>query len=341
MQAVADRQKQINDEGLMNDLAKIEERANGAIRVTPLPEWNRDVFQPSVAEMPTPKVRDFKGRIPERWRITSFTALATGHGAETPDYDASSIEAPQITEIRDQLDIFSFPRGAGPGECLHAIFESLDFRERQRAEIETIVTKALDEYGFGVHWAPVVTDMVFKVLATPLDNEGRLRLRDIGFNHRLNELEFHYPIARLESHQLKQLFSSHRFAGNTLLNEAIGELNFQSASGYLKGFIDLIFEAEGYVYLVDYKSNWLGNDPRAYGASRLPAVMSRESYYLQYLLYTVAVHRHLRQEMAGYDYDKHFGGVFYLFLRGMDPALGPEFWDIQRQTVGKFSGSSG
>jgi exodeoxyribonuclease V beta subunit len=144
----------------------------------------------------------------------------------------------------------------------------------------------------------VVTDMVFKVLATPLDNERRLSLRDIALDHRLNELEFYYPIARLESHKLRALLVAHHFAGETVLNEQVEDLDFQPASGYLKGFI---------------------------GESRLPAVMARESYYLQYLLYTVAVHRHLRQKMTGYDYDQHFGGVFYLFLRGMDPALGPAF----------------
>ena len=50
--------------------------------------------------------------------------------------------------------------------------------------------------------------------------------------------------------------------------------------------------------------------------------MVHQQYTLQYLVYTLAVHRFLGQRVAGYDYDRHFGGVYYLFLRGMDPARG-------------------
>jgi exodeoxyribonuclease V beta subunit len=52
--------------------------------------------------------------------------------------------------------------------------------------------------------------------------------------------------------------------------------------------------------------------------------MSEDLYVLQYHLYAVALHEYLKGRMAGYDYDRHFGGVFYVFLRGVDPARGPE-----------------
>ena len=75
---------------------------------------------------------------------------------------------------------------------------------------------------------------------------------------------------------------------------------------------------------MDYKSNWLGAEPAAYRRSRLDEAMARESYVLQYLIYIVALHRYLRLRLPDYDYERHFGGVFYLFLRGMDPALGSD-----------------
>lgn len=46
--------------------------------------------------------------------------------------------------------------------------------------------------------------------------------------------------------------------------------------------------------------------------------MIEHRYDLQYLLYSLAVHRLLKQRIPGYDYERHFGGVFYLFLRGID-----------------------
>jgi len=51
--------------------------------------------------------------------------------------------------------------------------------------------------------------------------------------------------------------------------------------------------------------------------------MVRDGYPLQYLVYSVALHRHLSRRLPGYDYDRHVGGVYYLFLRGMDPDGGP------------------
>jgi exodeoxyribonuclease V beta subunit len=46
--------------------------------------------------------------------------------------------------------------------------------------------------------------------------------------------------------------------------------------------------------------------------------MAHEHYYLQYLIYTVAVHRYLSVRLENYSYERHFGGVAYMFLRGLN-----------------------
>jgi exodeoxyribonuclease V beta subunit len=84
-----------------------------------------------------------------------------------------------------------------------------------------------------------------------------------------------------------------------------------------------MFEAGGRFYLADYKSNWLGDTADAYREEALPAIMAQHSYDLQYLIYTVALPRYLRFRLPNYDYEAPFGGVLYLFFRGMDPGLGP------------------
>ena len=89
-----------------------------------------------------------------------------------------------------------------------------------------------------------------------------------------------------------------------------------------RGFIDLVFRHEGQFYVVDYKSNYLGDAASHYSPARLAEAMSDHHYYLQYLLYTVALHRHLGARLPGYDYHRHMGGTFYLFLRGMAPERG-------------------
>jgi len=92
----------------------------------------------------------------------------------------------------------------------------------------------------------------------------------------------------------------------------------------LKGFIDLVFEFQGRFYLVDWKSNLLGSRIEDYSAAALAAEIRRRHYYFQYQLYTIALDRYLQLRVPGYRYEQHFGGVYYLFLRGIDPAR-PQF----------------
>jgi exodeoxyribonuclease V beta subunit len=75
--------------------------------------------------------------------------------------------------------------------------------------------------------------------------------------------------------------------------------------------------------VADYKTNDLGTHPDDYVPARLAEAMAHEHYVLQYHLYTAAFCRHLRLRQPDFDYDTHFGGALYLFLRGMDPARGP------------------
>jgi exodeoxyribonuclease V beta subunit len=99
--------------------------------------------------------------------------------------------------------------------------------------------------------------------------------------------------------------------------EALGKRRLQ---GYLRGFIDLVFRRQGRYYLVDYKSNQLGPHESSYRKANLSWVMQEHHYFLQYHLYTLALHRYLRARLPDYDYERSFGGVLYAFVRGMSPA---------------------
>ena len=94
-------------------------------------------------------------------------------------------------------------------------------------------------------------------------------------------------------------------------------VDFFQVKGMLKGFIDLVFRWQGKYYLLDYKSNWLGADSSAYTPQAMQQAMIDHRYDMQYQLYSLALHRYLQQRINGYQYQQHFGGVFYLFLRGM------------------------
>ena len=72
-------------------------------------------------------------------------------------------------------------------------------------------------------------------------------------------------------------------------------------------------EHGGRYYVVDWKSNWLGDDDDAYHPGAMRATMLEHRYDLQYALYLLALHRQLRARLPGYDYERHVGGAVYAF----------------------------
>ena len=104
--------------------------------------------------------------------------------------------------------------------------------------------------------------------------------------------------------------------------DSIRNLEFSRLRGFLTGFIDLTFVHDGRWYIVDYKSNQLGGKLGDYGQENITEAMMSHHYILQYHVYTVALHRYLQTRLDDYDYEKHFGGVYYLFIKGMKETLG-------------------
>jgi exodeoxyribonuclease V beta subunit len=195
------------------------------------------------------------------------------------------------------------------GTCLHLILEELDFTDL--SQLRPLVTRKLADFHFE-NFDDVVCDMLKKTLRIPLGEDG-FRLSEISRASRLSELEFTFPITALTTSRLRKVFQTDE------LPLAIDRLQFAPANGFMKGFIDLVFERTGRFYFVDWKSNWLGTDASSYLPQNVAAEMTRNFYNLQLSIYTVALHRYLQQRLADYDYEKSFGGAFYMFLRGIDP----------------------
>ena len=135
----------------------------------------------------------------------------------------------------------------------------------------------------------------------------------LGRQQRFVEMEFHYPLAGLTAEGLDGVIK--QLAG---FRSDQPQLNFNPVNGMMKGFIDLIFEHQGRFFVLDYKSNHLGNSLDDYQYGALQEAIGEHRYDLQYLVYTVALHRYLKLRLPEYDYETHFGGVYYLFLRGME-----------------------
>ena len=318
--ALRARMKALDDAALRRRLDDLAERSDGGIRVDMLPAGRGQRLRSRATDAESLVARTLERPVPAGWGLASFSALASARTAEGPDHDADVAVAP-TDEAPAERNGFTFPSGARAGSCLHAILERLDFADAAPDRRRQVIARELHRFGFSSDWLPAVEAMIGRVLGTALDDAGRLRLADVPRERRLDELEFTYPLARFDVAGLGALLREHAFTDGPL-GDVLGSLGFAPVNGFMRGFIDLVFEADGRYWLADYKSNWLGPTLDDYAAERLPAVIARETYWLQYLIYTVVLHRLLRLRLPDYDYDRHVGGVLYLFLRGMDPARG-------------------
>ncbi|WP_439886990.1 exodeoxyribonuclease V subunit beta [Pseudomonas sp. MBLB4123] len=250
------------------------------------------------------------------WRIGSFSGLAAGMHMEAPDRD--TLAMPAASEPGSGF--FAFPRGARAGTCLHAILEDW---ARGKAPLAELVAPALSGHGIDADtWGEIATQQLQRVIETDLDGNG-LSLAGLEPARRLPELGFTFPVAGLEVVRLRAILGDPAHGLPAPMREAAVRLEFDSLKGFLKGFIDLTFEHDGRWYIADYKSNWLGPDAGHYQGEQLLQALAAEHYYLQYLIYLVALRRFLRQRLADFT-DAQLGGAYYLFLRGM-PGAGVYF----------------
>jgi len=304
-------------------------QSDGVIAAEPLPEPPaQPLHYQSKQSTPNLKARSFQKTIAKTYRISSFSGLTAGNHLQAHDHDASLLFHPTTTPHNSLQD--DFPRGATAGSCLHDIYQHSDFTKPLSISTQepsaSAILRALDKWGFSDSLADSAHRLINNSLQAPLSplnadlklanlKLANLKLANISPAQRLNEMEFHLPLnAVLSVQALQQLLLQHltgdKWQG---VRNAIKHLDFEQLSGYLKGFIDLIFEYQGQYFVVDYKSNTLDN----YAEDNMLTAIAESHYYLQYLIYSVALHRYLQQRIANYSYQSHFGGVYYLFIRGM------------------------
>jgi exodeoxyribonuclease V beta subunit len=267
------------------------------------------------------------------------------------------------------------PTGAKFGTLVHAVLETAD---PCAADLTAELRAQIDMHSVWWPVNVAADDLAAALVPmhdTPLGPlADGLTLREIGLPDRLCEMDFEFPLAggdrRSDASQVRladvgRLLGQHLPPDDPLaayverLTDA--SLGGQSLHGYLSGSIDVVLripeslgipdnsgipeglgipDNSGHRYLVvDYKTNWLGDNERPltaadYSAPRMAEAMLHSDYPLQALLYCVVLHRFLRWRQPDYDPARHLGGVLYLFVRGMS---GPQTPLIDGHPAGVFS----
>ncbi len=228
-----------------------------------------------------------------------------------------SADEPSPSELSPLHD---FPSGPKAGTFFHALLERVDFATagHHRELLHSLLIDfniSIDRFGETIsHWLRTV-------LSYPLHPEkADFSLAQLKSPHHVSrEMEFFLPMSQITPSSLAEIFSRHAAADSPIAQVApvLARSSFDSLQGYLRGFIDLIYVWEDRYYIVDWKSNYLGQALSDYHADQLPRHVIADLYPLQYTLYTLALHRLLQSKSPGYRYDRHFGGVTYVFLRGI------------------------
>ena len=385
---IASVKKRIDKPGIEPVLPAIQE-ANPAMVIRAIEEPNNATYQePQAAHITLKRAEFMRKEFDLLWKAQSYSGITERIGKSRysrptilmddteidHDYDQSvEIEQDRTTHFKltlakpERLDtdggltnvpFADFRAGADAGTFLHKLYEEIDFTAAKdsaeaRDTLDALITTWGPYHGLAPElWTDTHKDAFLATLTTPLGGPLRSQsLSDIQRRDRLDELEFHLPLAgglNWQNSHIHRPVNAAAFAQamqqrdsdqGIVIPDAYFEqlsegLQAERLAGFLKGFIDLVFRAEDPLtgemrwYVVDYKSNRI--DPHRtktypiehFSPAMLLYEMQSHHYILQYHLYTVALHRFLESRLRrAYDYETHFGGVYYLFFRGM---LGPD-----------------
>ncbi|GAU08195.1 exodeoxyribonuclease V subunit beta [Desulfoplanes formicivorans] len=323
LQELVETWKGIDNATLLQKLGKLEREIPGCA-VYPMPDVPgqsaalTDLALSSRLELPR-----CQRVIEQRFGISSFSSLVRGqeHTAR-PGFDEPFEPSRETDSQEDQASFFAFPRGAGPGTMLHAVLEQLDFSLAGSEACCELIREKLQRYGMEDAWTPVVSAALHEVVSVDLGHGFSLsQVRET-----LPELEFHYPLQQITPQGLGQVYARWGQILPEPFPRSVEGLRFSPRKGFMLGFIDLVFRYQGKWYLVDWKSNHLGNDFQAYHKEQLVRAMDEHMYFFQSHIYTVALDAYLRMRLPDtYDYERDFGGILYVFLRGVNAKLGPEY----------------
>lgn len=294
------------------------------------------VWQPPKGTTNLLPARDFASLQQPFWQIASYSRLrfhaATDTIIEHNFFEELSTPAEPAAEsemLAAPVEI-KMPRGPEVGTFWHSLLELAAEQHFASTKanlfaLDAFLQRQCQAHGWQhaeVHWqqelrrwlqVPMrtsldVLDLRSQAVAAPLKSIGLAQLEAF-----VVEMEFWFTSHNVSTDRLDELVSAHTLSARPRPRAESSQIH-----GLFKGFIDLVFVHEGRYFVADYKSNYLGDEPDNYLPERIAEDIAKHRYDMQYSLYLLALHRHLRARLANYDPEQHLGGAVYLYLRGWD-----------------------
>ena len=251
---------------------------------------------------------------------STASSARSASSASSANSAVSAVSAPHSVANSD--DWHHFPRGALPGNFLHAQLQWLadeGFALHNSPALQQALLRRCQRAGWASERAPQVLAWLQQVLSTALPPVGASLATVAQAGRLLPEMEFWLPSHSGQAAALDRLCRSHLLPG-----AARPALPQRTLHGMLMGFADLVFEHAGRFWVLDYKSNHLGDHDASYSHDVLQAAVCAHRYDVQAAIYLLALHRLLRTRLGtAYQPAQHMGGAIVYFLRGLQgPASG-------------------
>lgn len=239
--------------------------------------------------------------------LYSFTALSTHSNNYPKVIDEHKENDESNEEISEKIKDDPLPKGAGTGNLLHKIFENIDFD----------ICKGLNNYKGLLYDEKEQGDSRLKALSELIDENIKIYLHRKTKDDKIKKVkDFIYQVIFNTLMTTLTDNKSNKFRLSDLgKNDVLKEVEFvfnEKEETYISGFIDLVFRINDRYYFLDWKSNTLDK----YSEKPFEEKVTDE-YGLQQEIYLKAINKWLENRLDGYDYQVHFGGVFYMYLRGI------------------------
>ncbi len=292
-----------------------------------------------------------KGSVDNSFTVTSYSAITSGaHNdmfASSVDEKETSVEDGDSDDSKDKdLINFNFAKGSTAGSFLHKIMEIVlakddvdktdkdslyNFVNSQlKYDFYHLVSKSGDDEDAKNEKIVALSSWLYDILNAnllPKAKDGdQVKLSNLKALDCARELDYFLPCKDFKVRVLNGIchdfYESEVKDFEMLSVPELPDLKKSNFKGYMNGSLDLVtkFDTETgpKFYMIDYKSNYLGNSFSQYTQQKILKSIFESRYDVQILFYSLALYRFLKTTLPNFSYEKDFGGVMYLYLRGMN-----------------------
>lgn len=254
-------------------------------------------------------------RMVQAYYRQSYSSITTHDSSAENDkeYYVPNQASVSITEQEYKYNVLNMPelRGAKFGLLFHELCETYPLNSANTLPV-------LRKHNLSDTYLSDYLDMIEEAFSYKLGTTG-LSIKEVS--DKMHEMEFNLKIKNpiIVAESISKILERHYGSSHpfTLASKELGTIE----EGYLKGFIDLFFFADNKFWILDYKTNKVADysncDTPEDTNNALLLSMAQNHYYLQYLIYLVAIKRYLEQFINITQATEILGGAIYYYVKGV------------------------